>query len=213
MEIRKHLVLLLLCLAIFSCRTNQSSEKLDIDKLTNELASDQRYLSPEEVSDIIINEDPSYKLIDVRSPEEFMKFSLPGSKNVVWESIPDGPDDINCEKFNLVFFSNNDILSERAWFLVRQSGCKKAYILKGGLNGWIENILQPVQPAETASSEELELYQFRLAARNYFTGLSTELRLEPYLLPAKKKSPPKVIKKKEEEEERRRRRRESIWIQ
>ena len=76
-------------------------------------------------------------------------------------------------------------------------------MLKGGLNGWIENILQPKEPSETASSEELELYQFRLAARNYFTGLSTELKLEPYLLPIKKKSPPKVVKKKVEEEEER----------
>ena len=93
------------------------------------------------------------------------------------------------------------MLSEKAWFIARQLGCRKGYIMKGGLNTWIENILQPIKPTETASSEELELYNYRIAARNYFTGLSTELQLEPYLLPVKKKSPPKVVKKKEEEEE------------
>ena len=199
--IRKYLLLLFIGISILSCKSNQGSEQIDANQLTNDITTDKRYLSPEEVSDIIINEDPGYKLIDVRTSEESSSFSLPGSINVPWESITNSPDKLDCEKYSLVFYSNNDILSERAWFLTRQLGCKKAYVLKGGLNGWIENILQPVEPSETASSEELELYQFRLAARNYFTGLSTELKLEPYLLPIKKKSPPKVVKKKVEEEE------------
>ena len=124
MTIRKYLLMLFLGVSIFSCKSNQGSEQIDTNLLTNDIVTDKRYLSPEEVSDIIINEDPGYMLIDVRTNEESSSFSLPGSMNVPWESIANSQDKLDCEKYSLVFYSNNDVLSERAWFLTRQLGCK-----------------------------------------------------------------------------------------
>ncbi|NNF35550.1 MAG: rhodanese-like domain-containing protein [Saprospiraceae bacterium] len=199
-------VLFLLCICGFvfvSCSQKSNSESIDPQKIALELQSDKRYLSTEQVSDIIINEDPSYQMIDVRPSDEFQDFSLPGAINIPWSEISESTlkESLDCEKYNIIFYSNNDVLSERAWYLNRQLGCKSGYVMDGGLNKWIKNILQPVKPSETAATEEQELYQYRIAARNYFTGLSSELELEPYILPVKKKTPPKVLKKKKVEEE------------
>ena len=44
-------------------------------------------MSPDEVADKIIKKDPSIQLIDVRNPNEFNKFSLPGAINIPLQDI------------------------------------------------------------------------------------------------------------------------------
>ena len=100
----KHLFFLFLIVMItISCKSNNSTDQLDPDKLAIELSSDEHYLSSEEVSDIIINEDPSYLLVDVRSAEEFRQFSLPTSINVSWDEVGEENDDLDCDKYSIVF--------------------------------------------------------------------------------------------------------------
>ena len=42
--------------------------------------------------------------------------------------------------------------------------------MKGGLNYWFSTIMKGTEPPATASSKDFDLYHFRLAARQYFTG-------------------------------------------
>jgi hypothetical protein len=49
-------------------------------------------------------------------------------------------------------------------------GYNSIYVMKGGLNCWIETIVQPEMPDETASKEAFELYNTRRGASMYFTG-------------------------------------------
>ena len=42
--------------------------------------------------------------------------------------------------------------------------------MKGGLNTWIETIIKPKRPKQTASQKEFELYNFRRTASMYFGG-------------------------------------------
>ena len=52
--------------------------------------------------------------------------------------------------------------------------------MKGGLNEWVETIMNPQEPPATASSEIQEQYQFRMAASRYFAGGSREMNPEPF---------------------------------
>jgi hypothetical protein len=53
-------------------------------------------------------------------------------------------------------------------------GFNSIYVLQGGLNCWIRKIIQPVEPPETASQDEIDLYQFRKGASAFFTGAVVE---------------------------------------
>jgi hypothetical protein len=46
--------------------------------------------------------------------------------------------------------------------------------MKGGLNEWFSTIMLPEEPGELASSEEIELYQFRTGASIYFGSGTVE---------------------------------------
>ena len=176
------------------------------DQLLLEINDQRRFLSTDIVADRIINKDPSQLLVDLRNPSNFEEFTLPGAKNIPLHQIlePSSLEMMDCSKYQIVFFENGDVKAEQAWMLLRRNGCKNTYILQGGLNRWIETIINPVKPPETADIVSLEQYQFRKAASKYFIGASGELKPEPFVQtvskPVKKIIPVKKKKVVEEEE-------------
>jgi rhodanese-related sulfurtransferase len=154
-------------------------------QLLLELNDNHRFLTVEEVADKIINKDPGMLLIDVRQHQEFDAFTLPGAENVPLDSLLTGHpvQRLRCDRYLVVFFSNGDIKAEQAWMLSRRRGCDEVYIMRGGLNQWVQNILMPQPPAATDPAEAFELYQLRRAAAQHFAGQSKALDPEPYVAP------------------------------
>lgn len=194
-----------LCISFSACKSlskDQESNLPDINEVALEVGNSGRYLSPEEVSDYIINEDPSIILVDVRSEEAFGHFSLPGAKNISWDQVLNdvAMEVLDCKRYNIILYSNDNLLAEKAWLLKRQSGCQTAYIMQGGLNAWANNILMPTPPNEMAPSEVNDLYQYRIAARNYFVGLSKAMDVVSYKEPVKESKKVTAPAKKKAEE-------------
>ena len=200
-----YLFLFLLFMTILSCAEQDVNNGISVNEILLEYNDSRRLVTPEQLADLIIKKDPSLRLIDVRDEGQFESFSLPWAQNVpLKEFLSDSAKDIlDCDKYKIVCYSNSNILADRAWMVKRQLGCSNVYILSGGLNAWVENILQPRKPGELASSDEIESYKMRLAMQNYFLGLSQELEEVPFTRPVPKKSivvvPKKVVEDEEEE--------------
>jgi rhodanese-related sulfurtransferase len=180
-----------LLLFLFTLACSQAPEQKGIHspgQVLVELNSTERLMSPEEVADRLINEDPSQLLVDVRSHAEYDAFSLPGAINIPLENLMEEGNQqlIDCSRYTAVFFSNDDVLSTQAWTLNRINGCKGAFIMQGGLNRWTANLMTPVMPAETAPEGEWELYNFRKAVAQYLIGGSEALEPEEFPVVRKK---------------------------
>jgi rhodanese-related sulfurtransferase len=146
--------------------------KLTADELLSEVNSRNQYLAPDVVADMIIKKDPSLRLIDVRSQEEYEKFSLPGAINIPIANLlsPDYTDILNQDTKMNVFYSNGTLTANEAWMITRQLGYNNNYVLEGGLNYWLENILNPKQPSSTSPDEEFAKYDFRKSAGQALGG-------------------------------------------
>lgn len=146
--------------------------KLTATELLGEVNSRTQYITPESVADMIVNKDPSFRLIDVRSQDEFEKFSLPGAINIpVADLLSDSYTDIlNQDTKMNIFYSNSTIIANEAWMVTRQLGYKNNYVLEGGLNYWFDAILNPQKPASTSADEELAKYDFRRSAGQALGG-------------------------------------------
>jgi sulfur-carrier protein adenylyltransferase/sulfurtransferase len=146
--------------------------ELSPEKLLLEVIDNARFYSTDEVAKMLVSKDPSVQLIDVRDPEEFAKFNLPGSVNIPLKNIlnKEHTDVLNQEIKKNIFYSNGTIYANQAWLLTRRLGYKNSYILNGGLNRWVETIMRPEKTKMTASKEEYALYDFRKAASSYFGG-------------------------------------------
>lgn len=150
------------------------NKEIQPEELLIEIIDPARFVSPDFVAERLINEDPSLILIDVRTPEYFSNFSLPGAINIPVNEIvnEDWESDLNQKEKDVVLFSNDEIYADQVWIICTRMGYKNLYVMKGGLNQWYSDILSPKEPAETAAIEEFEKYSFRKAASQYFTGAS-----------------------------------------
>jgi len=173
-----YLTLLMLILAIGTLMINKTKEPNQIEpkQLLFELIQPTRYVSTDQVAKMIIQNDPSLELIDVRNIKEFEAFSLPKAINVPLDSLISKNSLLNfgIQGTKVVFVSNDDIASDQAWILTKRLGYKSTYVMKGGLNLWMETIINPKQPEETESAAAFATYAFRQGAQLYFTGAKTE---------------------------------------
>ena len=140
--------------------------KLSAEELLSEANTRTQYVTPDVVADMIINKDPSLRLIDVRSQDEFEKFSLPGAINIpATDLLSDQYADILNQDVRMnIFYSNGTVAANEVWMITRQLGYTNNFVLEGGLNFWFENILNPQKPASTSPDEEFAKYDFHKSA-------------------------------------------------
>jgi len=146
--------------------------KLTAQQLLREANNRVEYHSPEEVADIIVQKDPEYQLIDVRSQAEFEKFSLPNAINIPLNDIlsDEYRDILDQGVKRNIFYSNGTTDALKAWMITRQLGWENNYVMEGGLNYWAEVILNPTLPNNVSANDELIKYQFRKAAGDALNG-------------------------------------------
>jgi rhodanese-related sulfurtransferase len=140
--------------------------RLSPDQMLVDLNGRSQYISPDEVADLLIQDDPSIQLIDIRSQDEYQKFHLPGAYNIPMSEL------LNDEyrfvidqdlKIN-VFYSNSSVKANEAYIITRQLGYHNNYVLEGGLNYWAEVIMNPEKPGYISPNEEFARYDFRVGA-------------------------------------------------
>ena len=167
------LVLLILALVIALVPQNTTRPyKLTAQQLLTEIRTGTQFVSPDELADKIIQKDPSIQLIDVRNPREFDMFSLPGAINIPLQNIlsESNVDVLNQGTKMNILYSNGSTEANEAWLLTRQLGYQNNYVLQGGLNYWMETILNPTNPGSIISNDEIAKYDFRKAASKALGG-------------------------------------------
>ncbi|MFN8211890.1 MAG: rhodanese-like domain-containing protein [Bacteroidales bacterium] len=192
------LVLVTMGLIIAAVPQNKTKPyKLTAEQLLAEVNTRTQYITPETVADMIVKKDPSLRLIDVRSQEEFEKFSLPGAVNIpITDLLSEKYTDMLNQDVKMnVLYSNGTITANEAWMITRQLGYKNNFVLEGGLNYWMDAIMNPKVPATISPDEEFAKYDFRKGAGQALGGggsvavsvPSASLSEKPVIKPAGKK--------------------------
>ncbi len=197
MRVRKTLsATVLIATGVFLAFTGLYVPKEEIapEDLVRTLERNENYYSVDKVAEQLISKDPLLQLVDVRSEEEYNKFSLPGSINIPLEKILDvsSQDYVYQEIYNTVFYSNGTTDALVALMVVTRKGYKNNYVMKGGLNEWVEKILRPKHEGNFDITTE-ELYQFRKGAQAYFGGGSATPVVDASAAPKPKR---KAVKRK-----------------
>jgi len=175
MDRRYTLLAILLIVAAFGLLILPDRDKpneINPQELLTAIDDHARFLSTDLITERIIGSDPALQLIDVRSADQFRQFALPGAVNIPLDSLLSSQwrETLMQQGKDKVFYSNADIEADQAWQICRRSSFKRIFVMKGGLNYWYTSIMKCSPPKATAPSQEIDLYNFRLAARQYFTG-------------------------------------------
>ena len=192
MRVRKTLsATVLIVTGVFLAFTGLYVPKVEIapESLVRTLERNENYYSVDKVAEQLISKDPLLQLVDVRSEEEYNKFSLPGSINVPLAKILDeeSQDYVNQEVYNTVFYSNGTTDALVALMVVTRKGYKNNFVMRGGLNEWVEKILRPKREGNFDVQND-EIYQFRKGAQAFFGGGSAAVVADPSAPKPKKKA-------------------------
>lgn len=168
------LSVLLILLALLLVILPKKDGKKEMEaKIQQEMVSNKSfYLTADQVTHRIIENDPTLLLIDLRPADQYKKFALPGSINLHPDSLLSKS---TLELFkqsgkDKILLDETGSISEKSWLTCSGNGINRIYVLKGGMNEWTNTILKEQAPSATASTTDLDLISFRNAARQFFTG-------------------------------------------
>lgn len=102
------------------------------------------------LADWLIKDKADFTLVDLRSEKEYSEYNIPTSINIKMEDLLSS-DLMRNQK--ILFYGNDDVSSAQAWFILKSSNYKGVYILKGGMNGWKNEILFPKLAADATPEQ------------------------------------------------------------
>jgi rhodanese-related sulfurtransferase len=163
-------ILILLAGGLVLLPKYQKHEGIKPEELLSNSISPERYMTTDRLAHIIINQDPSFILIDVRDEKSFASYTLPNAINIPLEKLFDEGSGsyLNQNQYDVVLFSNDNFYADQAWILCNRLGYKNMRVLKGGINEWFTTIINPLKPADNMPATDFELYATRKAASMFF---------------------------------------------
>jgi rhodanese-related sulfurtransferase len=158
--------LVLGAVALFSNPHRGPFVKLDTRELASIVEREADHVKPAELAAWIIEGRADYRLLDLRSEAEFATYHIPTAENVPLSALADLPLQHN-EK--VVLYSEGGIHAAQAWLLMRAQGYTAVYTVLYGLDGWKDEVLFPVLPADASPLQRARFEQIANVAR-FFGG-------------------------------------------
>ncbi len=163
-----------------------TSVTIDAKELAMIVDNKVDHIDVTELTDWIMKRSADYRLIDLRSEQEYRDYHIPTSENIPTAKITDA-NFSHTEK--LVLYSEGGIHSAQAWFLLRSKGYKAVYILFGGLEEWNDRILFPKIAVNATTQQQSEFTKMSEVSK--FFGGTPQTGSNPATTP--KMEPPKPM--------------------
>jgi rhodanese-related sulfurtransferase len=178
METRKKfsalLIILGILLALLPLSGNRSFN-VKPDTLLPEVLDEEMSFTVDQIAEFLVREDSTVQLIDLRSPDESKRMTMPGAVNIPYKDfIKKDPEIFLGDKaIKNVFFSNGDIESSYALVFARGLGYRNTYAIKGGVTEWISTIVEARFTGDRITARENALFETRRRAGDMFTELNS----------------------------------------
>ena len=153
-------------LALFSQPYRGPFVKLDASELALVVEREVDHVKPAELAAWIVEGRSDYRLIDLRTADEFAAYHIPTAENAQLTALTEYPL-LRNEK--IVLYSEGGIHSAQAWLLLRAQGYSGVYTVLGGLDGWKDEVLFPVLPTD-ASPRDRARFERTAALAQFFGG-------------------------------------------
>jgi sulfur-carrier protein adenylyltransferase/sulfurtransferase len=180
-------IVIALGLGILFMPQSDDRKQLKPELLLAAIDDPSRFLTTDDITDRLVKQDPALMLIDVRPAAQFKAFAIPGAINIPVDSLlsASAQEHMSQKGMDKVFYSSSDVTADQAWIICKRIGMQRIYVMQGGVNRWFNTIVKAEKPAETAPVQDMELYQFRMAACQHF--FDNPLTAAPEIAKAPKK--------------------------
>jgi rhodanese-related sulfurtransferase len=143
--------------------------------LLGTITDNKTYLNVDQVARYITSQDSTILIIDLRSPEEYKEFNIPGSINIPYNELINKDPSAFLGTMNMknIFYSNGDFDSNFAVAFADGLGYNNNYAMIGGLNEWFNTVMNSSFKGERISARENALFETRMKASKLFMEINS----------------------------------------
>ena len=149
--------------------------RLKSGELLSKSATDNMYVSVDQVARFVNSEDSTVQIIDVRSAEQFKACNIPSSINIPFDDLqnPLWEATLNQKNVKNIFYGNGDQTASYVWTIATGLGYPNNFVMKGGLNEWFKTVMLSQYSGDKITATENALFENRLNARKAFTQINS----------------------------------------
>jgi rhodanese-related sulfurtransferase len=145
------------------------SGQIDVNQLADMIAREEDHVTAIDLAGWIKDRKAGLRVIDVRPTEAFDDFHIPTAESVPLPSISRAGFKMTD---TLVLYSDGGAHAAQGWVLLRSLGYSRVYFLRGGLGEWLDDVMNPVIPANAAPDVK-EAFKRTVELSQYFGGHPT----------------------------------------
>ena len=141
--------------------------QIDVTELAGIVAREEDHVDAVELASWIRQRKPGLRVIDVRSAAEYQTYAIPGAENHPIATIGQST---FSDRDVLVLYSEGGAHAAQAWVFLRALGLYQVYFLRGGLQDWLDDVINPVL-AEDATPQARQAFEANAELSRYFGGV------------------------------------------
>lgn len=152
--------------ALFAAPTRGGAVSIDPRELALIVEGEVDHVDALDLADWIVAGRADYRLVDLRDARAYGEYHIPNAENIQLSALTDST---LARNEKVVLYSDGGIHSAQAWFLLRASGFRGVYMLRGGLDAWRDEVLFPTL-AENPTPFQAERNARLTALAKHFGG-------------------------------------------
>jgi rhodanese-related sulfurtransferase len=149
---------------------------VDVQRLALAVAHEEDHVTAIELAEWIRGRKVGLRIIDLRTASEFETYHVPRAERIAIESLATAP--LRATD-TIVLISGGGAHAAQAWVLLQALGYKQVYFLRGGLQEWIDDVMNPTILATATPAAMADFKRVGEISR-YFGGVPRIVdKLEP----------------------------------
>ncbi|MCT4613490.1 MAG: rhodanese-like domain-containing protein [Marinifilaceae bacterium] len=132
-------------------------------KIIHDIQNYNHFISATDLADEMLAGEDEIILLDIRDSIQYNQYTINGALNMPMAkfSEEDNIAKLANTSAKKIIFSNGTIYSENAWMLLYLKRIENIYVLNGGINSWISEIMYP-NKFDVKSFTAIELMAFEV---------------------------------------------------
>lgn len=139
---------------------------LDVAELAALVAREKDHVDALDLARWIRERRPGLRVVDLRPLADYERYRIPGAIHLDITGIDGHP--FSADE-TIVLVSEGGAHAAQAWVFLRAMGLRDVFFLRGGLYDWLEEVINPILPAD-ASPEARAGFAKTAELSRYFGG-------------------------------------------
>jgi rhodanese-related sulfurtransferase len=154
-------------LAVVAGSPRRGGGRADVEALARAVEHEDDHVTAIELAQWIRDRKPNLRVVDVRDSAEYADFHIPRAERIPIETLASSR---FAPEETVVLYSGGGAHAAQGWVFLRLLGNQKVYFLRGGIDEWVSEVLNPRFPASPTPAERVAIDSIR-AISTYFGGV------------------------------------------